>query len=88
VIWLVPSLVGGAISVSFVGLVLGPMYPIAMNHAGRVFPRWLLTGSIGWITAIATTGAAVIPFVTGAIASKAGIQSLEPVYVHFSSSHD
>jgi fucose permease len=84
----VPSLVGGAISVSFVGLVLGPMYPIAMNHAGRVFPRWLLTGSIGWITAIATMGAAVIPFVTGAIASKAGIQSLEPVYVHFSSSHD
>ncbi|KAJ7350910.1 major facilitator superfamily domain-containing protein [Mycena albidolilacea] len=81
VIWLVPSLVGGAISVSLVGLVLGPMYPIAMNHAGRVFPRWLLTGSIGWITAIATTGAAVIPFVTGAIASKAGIQSLEPVVV-------
>ncbi|KAJ7826866.1 major facilitator superfamily domain-containing protein [Mycena olivaceomarginata] len=81
VIWLVPSLVGGAISVSFVGLVLGPMYPIAMNHAGRVFPRWLLTGSIGWITAIATMGAAVIPFVTGAIASKAGIQSLEPVVV-------
>ncbi|KAF8140858.1 major facilitator superfamily domain-containing protein [Mycena galopus ATCC 62051] len=81
VIWLVPSLVGGAISVSIVGLVLGPMYPIAMNHAGRVFPRWLLAGSIGWVTAIATTGAAVIPFITGAIASKTGIKSLEPVVV-------
>ncbi|KAF7362536.1 MFS domain-containing protein [Mycena venus] len=81
VIWLVPSLVGGAISVSFIGLVLGPIYPIAMNHAGRVFPRWLLTGSIGWIAAIATGGAAVVPFVTGAIASKTGIKSLEPVVV-------
>ncbi|KAF8142204.1 major facilitator superfamily domain-containing protein [Mycena galopus ATCC 62051] len=81
VIWLVPSLVGGAISVSIVGLVLGPMYPIAMNHAGRVFPRWLLAGSIGWVTAIATTGAAVIPFITGAIASKTGIKRLEPVMV-------
>ncbi|KAJ7921499.1 major facilitator superfamily domain-containing protein [Mycena leptocephala] len=73
VIWLVPSLVGGAISV--------PHIPIAMNHAGRVFPPWLLTGSIGWIAAIATAGAAVVPFITGAIASKTGIKSLEPVVV-------
>ncbi|KAF7349975.1 MFS domain-containing protein [Mycena venus] len=81
VIWLVPSPVGGAISVSFVGLVLGPMYPIVMNQAGRVFPRWLLTGSIGWIAGIATGGAAIVPFVTGAIASKTGIKNLEPVVV-------
>ncbi|KAJ6483841.1 major facilitator superfamily domain-containing protein [Mycena vitilis] len=81
VIWLVPSLIGGAISVSFVGLMLGPIYPIAMNHAGRVFPRWLLTGAIGWIAGFATVGAAVAPFVTGAIASRTGIKSLEPVVV-------
>ncbi|KAJ7727347.1 hypothetical protein B0H14DRAFT_2410256 [Mycena olivaceomarginata] len=43
----------GAVSVSFVVL-LGPMYPIVMNHAGRVFPRWLLTGSICWIAGIVT----------------------------------
>ncbi|KAF7341376.1 MFS domain-containing protein [Mycena venus] len=79
VIWLVPSLIGGVVSVSFVGLVLGPMYPIMMNHAGRVFPRWLLTGSIGWIAGIATRGAAIVQFVTRAIASKTGIKSLEPV---------
>ncbi|KAJ7719020.1 MFS general substrate transporter [Mycena maculata] len=78
VIWLVPSLVGGAISVFIVGLVMGPLYPIAMNHAGRVFPPWLVTGSIGWIAGIAT---AIIPFVTGAIASKTGIENLEPVVV-------
>ncbi|KAJ6473307.1 MFS general substrate transporter [Mycena vulgaris] len=81
VIWLVPSIVGDAIAVSLVGLVLGPIYPIAMNHAGRVFPRWLVTGAIGWIAAIATAGAAVLPFITGAIASRTGIKSLEPVLV-------
>ncbi|KAJ7646022.1 major facilitator superfamily domain-containing protein [Mycena polygramma] len=81
VVWLVPSLIGGAVSVSFVGLMLGPIYPIAMNHAGRVFPRWLLTGAIGWIAGFATVGAAVAPFVTGAIASRTGIKSLEPVVV-------
>jgi ABC-type phosphate transport system auxiliary subunit len=52
-VWLVPSLIGGAVSMSFV-VVLGLMYPIVMNHAGRVFPRWLLTGSIGWIAGIVT----------------------------------
>ncbi|KAJ7194848.1 hypothetical protein GGX14DRAFT_677965 [Mycena pura] len=43
VIWLVPSLVGGALCAALVGVVPGPIYPIAMNHAGRVFPPWLLT---------------------------------------------
>ena len=45
VVWLVPSLIGDAVSVSIVGLLLGPMYPITMNHAGRVLPAWLLTGN-------------------------------------------
>ncbi|KAJ6497304.1 MFS general substrate transporter [Mycena sanguinolenta] len=81
VIWLVASLIGGAVCVAIVGLVLGPMYPITMNHSGRVFPPWLLSGVIAWITAIATMGAAMIPFVTGAIAQKTGIKSLEPVVV-------
>ncbi|KAK7057827.1 MFS domain-containing protein [Favolaschia claudopus] len=81
VIWLVPSLVGDSIAAAFMGVVLGPIYPIAMNHAGRVFPRRLLTGSIGWIAGIATTGSAIIPFIVGAIASKAGIKNLVPVVV-------
>ena len=49
IVWLVPSLIGDAVAVALVGVLLGPFYPIAMNHAGRVLPRWLLTVSIGWI---------------------------------------
>ena len=49
-IWLVPSLIGNALAVSVVGLLLGPMYPICMNEAGRVLPRRVLTGSIGTVT--------------------------------------
>ncbi|KAF7350827.1 MFS domain-containing protein [Mycena sanguinolenta] len=81
VIWLVPSLVGGAVSVAIVGLVLGPIYPIGINHAGRVFPPRLVADVISWTASIATTGAAVVPFATGAIAERAGIKSLEPVVV-------
>jgi fucose permease len=47
VVWFVPSLVGNAVAVSFVGVLLGPMYPLGMTLAGRVLPRKILTGSIG-----------------------------------------
>ncbi|KAJ7065045.1 MFS general substrate transporter [Mycena amicta] len=81
VVWLVPSLIGNAIAVSFVGVLLGPIYPLVMNHTGRVLPRWLLTGSIGWIAGFGQAGSAVFPFITGAIASKTGIKSLQPLLV-------
>lgn len=66
---------------SLVGVLLGPMYPIAMNHASRILPRWLLTGSIGWIAGFGQAGSAALPFLTGALASRVGIQSLQPLYV-------
>ena len=34
-IWLVPSLIGNAVSVSLIGFFLGPMYPAVMNQAVR-----------------------------------------------------
>ncbi|KAF8187039.1 major facilitator superfamily domain-containing protein [Mycena galopus ATCC 62051] len=81
VVWLVPSLIGDAVAVSIVGLLLGPIYPITMNYAGRVLPRWLLTGSIGWIAGFGQAGSAVFPFITGAIASKTGIKVLQPLLI-------
>lgn len=79
IVWLVPSLLGGAISVALVGLLLGPFFPIAMNQAARILPGFLLTPSIGWIAGIGQAGSAVLPFVTGALAQGAGIGSLQPL---------
>ncbi|KAF7351433.1 MFS domain-containing protein [Mycena sanguinolenta] len=81
VVWLVPSLIGDAVAAAFIGVFLGPMYPIVMNHAGRVFPRRLLSGSIGWIAGFGQTGSALLPFITGAVASKAGIKALQPLLI-------
>jgi len=78
-VWLVPSLIGGAVAVSFVGLLLGPMYPIAMIHAGRILPAWLLTSAVGWISGFGQAGSAALPFMTGAISQKYGIKSLQPL---------
>ena len=80
VIWFVPSLIGNAVTVSIIGLLLGPMFPIAMNRAARILPPWILTGAVGWTGGFGTCGSALIPFITGAIAQKYGIKSFHPVY--------
>ncbi|KAF8155523.1 MFS general substrate transporter [Crassisporium funariophilum] len=80
-VWFIPSLIGNAIALSFVGFFSGPMYPIVMNQAGRVLPRRILSGSIGWIAGFGQAGSAVLPFLTGAIASKHGIGSMLPFSV-------
>ncbi|EJD07346.1 MFS general substrate transporter [Fomitiporia mediterranea MF3/22] len=81
VVWLAPNLIADAVAVSFVGFILGPMYPILMNEAGRLIPQWLLTGSIGWIASFGCAGSAIFPFATGALAERFGIVSLQPLLV-------
>ncbi|PSS32040.1 hypothetical protein PHLCEN_2v2185 [Hermanssonia centrifuga] len=52
-----------------------------MNHSARILPHWLLTGCIGWIAGFGQAGSALIPFLTGAIASREGIKALQPLMV-------
>jgi len=78
IVWLVPSFIAAAISVSIIGIVLGPMYPIAIHHTTRVLPHHLVSGTVGWMSAFGQAGSAVLPFVTGTMAAKLGIQSLQP----------
>ncbi|TCD69079.1 hypothetical protein EIP91_008977 [Steccherinum ochraceum] len=80
-IWVVPSLFENAIAIACIGVLLGPMYPILMNYCTDVLPKWLLTGSVGWIAGVGQAGSAVLPFVTGLLASKFGIGSLQPLIV-------
>jgi len=80
-VWFVPSLIGDAVAVALVGFVFGPIYPIMMNETARLIAPWLLTGSIGWIAGFGFTGSALFPFITGALAQRFGIQSLQPFLV-------
>lgn len=65
--------------VAVIGLFMGPMYPLVMSHTSKVMPKWLVTGSIGWIAAFGQAGSAVIPFITGVVASKYSIGALQPL---------
>ena len=78
-VWVVPSLIENAVAVALVGMILGPVYPILMNHTTKILPRWLLTASIGYIAGMGQAGSAVLPFLTGVLASRFGIASLQPL---------
>jgi fucose permease len=81
----VPSVIAAAISVSMIGFVLAPMYPIAMHHTTRVLPRHLVNGTVGWMAACSQAGSALLPFVTGKMAAQLGIWRLQPLCVIFQS---
>lgn len=49
IVWFVPSLIGSAVAVSFVGLLLGPMYVLIMSVVAKILPRQLQSGAIGFI---------------------------------------
>ena len=61
-------------------MLLGPMYPIVLNHTALVIPH-LVNGAIGWMSAQAcgTAGTSVLAFVTGTLAALYGIQALHPL---------
>ncbi|KAK0480368.1 MFS general substrate transporter [Armillaria novae-zelandiae] len=80
-VWFVPSIIENGVAISFVGLLLGPMFPILVGHAARILPAWLLTESVGWIAATGMSGSAALPFITGLLASRYGIRSLQPLVV-------
>jgi len=77
----VPSIVQNALAISFIGVLFGPMFPILVSHATKILPGGLLTGSVGLITSIGVSGSALLPFITGVLASKFGIGSLQPFMV-------
>jgi hypothetical protein len=53
------------------------MAPIAVNHTARVIPRHLVNGTVGWMAACGVGGSALLPFITGTMASNLGIESLQ-----------
>ncbi|RDX47223.1 MFS general substrate transporter, partial [Lentinus brumalis] len=76
-----PSPIENALAVSFVGLLLGPMFHILMNHSTINPPAPLAPACSGYIAGAGQAGSAVLPFITGLLAQKFGIASLQPFVV-------
>ncbi|KAI9679483.1 MAG: hypothetical protein M1817_005505 [Caeruleum heppii] len=79
--WLIPQFIVSALAVAFLGFFLGPLFPAAVISATHHLPTSLHIPSIGFASAFGGAGAAVFPFVVGAIAQQAsgGVAVLQPV---------
>lgn len=76
--WLVPNFVVSAVMVALMGFFLGPMFPSAIVALTKILPKRLHVGAVGFASAFGGGGAAVLPFVVGAIAQVKGVQVLQP----------
>jgi len=77
-VWFTPNFFAGAIAASLVGMFLGPMFPLVMTFTGKVVPRPLVSGAVGWIGASGALGATFLPYFTGILAAKYGIGVSQP----------
>ncbi|KAL3436140.1 MFS general substrate transporter [Aspergillus tetrazonus] len=78
IFWLVPRFVVSAVAVSLLGFFTGPLFPAAIVVAAKLLPKHLHTPGIGLASALAGGGAAILPFVAGALSGARGVQSLQP----------
>ncbi|RAL13556.1 putative MFS transporter [Aspergillus homomorphus CBS 101889] len=79
--WLVPNITVNAVTVCFLGFFIGPCYPVGLYILTKVIPQELHVGAMGFTASLGQAGSAAFPFMTGAIASQAGVQVLQPIMV-------
>ncbi|RYP57045.1 hypothetical protein DL769_009733 [Monosporascus sp. CRB-8-3] len=78
IFWLVPSFVLSAVMVALLGFFTGPLFPGAIVVEAKLLPKHLHTPGIGFASAFAGGGGAILPFVAGAIAGPHGVNTLQP----------
>ncbi|KAL4872266.1 hypothetical protein BDV12DRAFT_183215 [Aspergillus spectabilis] len=79
IFWLVPNIIANAVAVCLLGFFIGPFYPVGLYVLTEVVPQELHLGAIGFTASFGSIGCAAFPFMTGAIASRAGVQVLQPI---------
>lgn len=77
--WLVPDFIASSIAVSLEGFFLGPLFPAAVVATTKLLPKHLHVSALGFATAFGGCGAAIFPFMVGAIANATSVTSLQPV---------
>ncbi|KAF1941014.1 MFS general substrate transporter [Clathrospora elynae] len=81
IFWLVPSLIGGAVSISILGFFYGPLFATGMSTASRLFPKAIQPTALGFVFVLAQAGGSFFPAITGVVASQAGVKVMQPILV-------
>ncbi|KAI0802137.1 major facilitator superfamily transporter [Xylaria sp. FL0064] len=80
-VWLLPNIIGEAVSLAIVGLLLGPIYPCSATVFMRNLSRQEQVSGLGVISAFGSSGGAVAPFTTGLLAQAVGTFVLHPIAI-------
>ncbi|KAI0198136.1 major facilitator superfamily transporter [Astrocystis sublimbata] len=80
-VWFVPNIIGEAVSLTVVGLLLGPIYPCAATVLTRSLSRHEQVSGLGVTSAFGSSGGAVAPFLTGLLAQVVGTFVLHPIVI-------
>jgi len=81
VFWFVPSIIADAVMISLLGFFIGPFFPTGISVATKLLPRELHVAAVGFVATTGQAGSAAFPFLTGAVAAKAGVKVLQPILV-------
>jgi hypothetical protein len=76
--WLIPSFLVSAITVTFLGFFLCPIFPTTVITS-KLLTKRIHVGAIGFVTAFEGTGEAMFPLVVEAIAQAKGVQVLPSI---------
>ncbi|KAF1814143.1 MFS general substrate transporter [Eremomyces bilateralis CBS 781.70] len=79
--WQIPSLISSAVSVSILGVLLGPIYPCATTIFARMLDHRLQTAALGFISSAGSSGGAIGPFLIGGLAGWKGVWVMHPVCI-------
>lgn len=77
--WFVPSIFVSALSAALIGVAIGPLYPSIMIVFLGKFPKHLHVLGVGVVASAGGVGGAVVPFVTGTLATAQGAGVLGPI---------
>ena len=80
-VWLVPNIIGEAVSLAIVGLLLGPIYPCATTVLARSLSYRKQVKGLSVISAFGSSGGAVAPFLTGLLIQVVGTFVLHPIVI-------
>ncbi|PPQ90444.1 hypothetical protein CVT25_014962 [Psilocybe cyanescens] len=80
-IWTVDSNLANSISTSVIGLVYGPVFPASLTLANDILSLEVRMISMALISASASFGSALFPFIAGTVSSLEGVRTLPYITV-------
>ncbi|OGE56468.1 hypothetical protein PENARI_c003G08065 [Penicillium arizonense] len=81
IFWLVPNIITEAVAVSLLGLFMGPFFATGISVGTKIFPPELQSSAIAFVFVFGQIGGSVFPALTGIIATRVGVQVLQPMLV-------